>query len=528
MVHDAIIIGSGFGGAVVACRLAQAGMSTIVLERGRRWSPVSFPRRPEDPWIWNHDRPEVDNGWIDLRVFPGMSVIQGAGVGGGSLIYANVSCEAPASAFASGWPGAISYSALKPHYDLVAEWMDVQPLPHGQLTERFKLVKDAAAAAGFDRRFRPLKLAVNFDHNWTYEKDFAKGVAGTVVSKNKHGAEQGTCVHLGNCDIGCDVNARNTLDLNYLYVAENQHHTDVRPLHLADVIEPLRDGTYRVQFSKLKDGEKITGIETGRIVILAAGSLGSTELLLRNRDIYRTLPNISAALGHRWSCNGDFLTPTLYLARPVQPSAGPTITAAIDFEDGSQGSRQFWIQDGGFPNLAVGYALAKMMDPSASFKVKLVLAALQELLRFGDPSRDLMPWFAQGVDAGDGILTLTEETLFSQRGELYLNWDSTRSAAIINSIIAMHKNLAAATGGTVLVPPTWTLFRDLITPHPLGGCNMADTRFTGVVDQGGNVFGYPGLYVADGSVIPRPLGVNPSRTIAAIAEHIAAGIVRGR
>src|ERR687884_76941 len=119
MVHDAIIIGSGFGGAVVACRLAQAGMSTIVLERGRRWSPVTFPRRPEDPWIWSHDRPEVNNGWIDLRVFPGMSVMQGAGVGGGSLIYANVSCEAPASAFASGWPSAISYSALKPHYDLV-------------------------------------------------------------------------------------------------------------------------------------------------------------------------------------------------------------------------------------------------------------------------------------------------------------------------------------------------------------------------------------------------------------------------
>jgi choline dehydrogenase-like flavoprotein len=152
MVFDAIVIGSGFGGAVTACRLAEAGMSTLVLERGRRWNKATFPRREEDPWVWSHDHPEVENGWIDLRVFPGMSVVQGAGVGGGSLIYANVSCEAPKSAFDSGWPAGITYAALKPHYDRVADWMDVQFLPGSQLTERFKLVRDAAVATGFDDR----------------------------------------------------------------------------------------------------------------------------------------------------------------------------------------------------------------------------------------------------------------------------------------------------------------------------------------------------------------------------------------
>lgn len=523
-MFDAIVIGSGFGGAVTACRLAEAGMSTLVLERGRRWSSATFPRREQDPWLWSHEQPELLNGWIDLRVFPGMSVVQGSGIGGGSLIYANVSCEAPKSAFDSGWPSAITYATLKPHYDRVADWMDVRPLPNGQLTERFKLVRDAAAATGFNDRFRPLPLAVNFDPNWTYENDFAKGAAGTIVSRNKHGAEQGTCVHLGNCDIGCDVNARNTLDLNYLYVAENKYHTDVRPLHLVNVVEPLKDGSYKVYFDELNNGQRIPGTATGRIVVLAAGSLASTELLLRNRDIHRTLPKISMTLGCNWSGNGDFLTPTAYLARPVRPSMGPTITAAIDLEDGSQDEERFWIQDGGFPSLAVAYALRKAMDSSSSFKTKLLLDALQKMLRFVDPLEGLMPWFAQGIDAGNGVFTLTQKTLFSAGGKLHLDWDASKSAAAIDAIIAMHKRLAAATGGTALVPPTWSLFRDLITPHPLGGCNMGETEKMGVVDAGGNVFGYPGLYVADGSIIPRPLGVNPSRTIAAVAEYIATGI----
>ena len=104
MAIDAIVIGSGFGGAVTACRLAEAGMSVLVLERGRRWDNRNFPRRRDDAWLWSHQRPELHNGWLDFRSFPGMSVAQAAGVGGGSLIYANVSCEAPPSAFAMGWP----------------------------------------------------------------------------------------------------------------------------------------------------------------------------------------------------------------------------------------------------------------------------------------------------------------------------------------------------------------------------------------------------------------------------------------
>src|SRR6185369_2027228 len=110
--------------------------------------------------------------------------------------------------------------------------------------------------AGFADRFRPLEIAVNFDPAWTYAKDFANGAAATVTKPNAHGAEQGTCVHLGNCDIGCDVHAKNTLDRNYLYVAENKYHADVRALHLVDAIEPLQDGRYKVHFAELRNGRR--------------------------------------------------------------------------------------------------------------------------------------------------------------------------------------------------------------------------------------------------------------------------------
>jgi cholesterol oxidase len=518
MPFDAIVIGSGFGGAVAALRLAEAGMRVLVLERGRRWSRDTLPRKPGDPWIWNHDRPETENGWLDLRVFPHMTVAQGAAVGGGSHIYANVSTEAPASSFAAGWPAEINCDELKPHYDTVADIMDVQPVPTTQWTRRMELVRHAAAASGYSDRFRPLDLAVRFDAAWTYDADYAKGEDGTRWGHNKHGAEQGTCVHLGTCDIGCKVSARNTLDLNYLYLAETKHNVDVRALHIADRIEQQGTG-WRVHFDRLENGGRIPGSEDAAIVVLAAGSLGSTELLLRNRDVHRTLPGLSPALGLDWSSNGDFLTPALYANREVDADVGPTIAAVIDFEDGSIGGHRFWVQDGGVPAILPAYLTEKLDDPTVGVRARALLESLQALLRRDKPLRGLMPWFAQGVDAGNGVLSLTRPGIMSAGGTLHLAWDATQSAPVIEAIIAMHKQLATNTGGDPIVPPTWTLFRDLITPHPLGGCKMGSDAATGVVDHRGAVFGYDNLFVLDGAIVPRALGVNPSRTIAALAER---------
>ena len=141
---DAIVIGSGFGGAVTACRVAEKGMKVLVLERGRRWLPRDYPRRAGDPWLFSSERPALHNGWLDFRFFPNMTVAQAAGVGGGSLAYSSVALEAHASLFANGWPTEIPYDELKPSYDRVTQMMNLQVVPDGQLTQRFKLAREAA------------------------------------------------------------------------------------------------------------------------------------------------------------------------------------------------------------------------------------------------------------------------------------------------------------------------------------------------------------------------------------------------
>jgi len=525
MTFDVIVIGSGFGGAITGCRLAEAGSKVLILERGRRWDKKDYPRRPEDPWIWKNQCPEKENGWLELHVFSQMAVAQGAGVGGGSLIYANISCEAPKSVFTQGWPKEITYDELKPYYDAVAKFMNVQQVPDNQWTRKMNLMKEAAGKIGAADRFKKLELAVSFDKDWTYDQDDPHNPEKSKPFTNPQGVQQGTCVHLGNCDIGCDVAAKNTLDLNYIPWAE-KHGAEVRALHLVTNITPVQGG-YRVDFDRLGGGKRTQGNETARIVIVAASSLGSTELLLRCRDVTATLPQISAFLGHDWSSNGDFLTPAFHANREIVPTKGPTIAAAVDFLDRSQGNQSFWIEDGGFPDVLGDY-VKKEQSAAGFFQglwAKALIEAFGHMLRDDDqPFRNVMPWFAQGVDAANGILTLHHE-FFTGEKKLELLWDIGKSREVIDAIVSMHERLAKATDGVPTVPPTWTLDHYLITPHPLGGCCMGNTPAEGVVNHAGEVFGYKNLYVADAAIIPEALGVNPSRTIGALAERVAKIII---
>jgi cholesterol oxidase len=518
---DVIVVGSGFGGAVVACRLAEAGARVLVLERGRRWARAQYPRKPGDAWLYSHTRPEKHNGWLDLRFFRGVAVAQGAGVGGGSLCYSSVVMEAGTECWQEGWPPELTAAEMAPHYAKVREMLAVGPIPDGQHTQRYQLAREAAEKLGHAGRFQSVPLAVSFDPQWSYDLPDPHDPQHARRFTNAHGQEQATCVHLGNCDIGCDVGAKNTLDLNYIPRAERAR-AEVRPLHLVRVIDPAADG-YRVVFDRIDGGRLVRGEERARRVVLAAGSLGSTELLLRCRDEYRTLPRLSPRLGERWSANANVLTPDVYRdPAKVRQSVGPTISAGLDFMDGSEARERFFVEDDGFPNL-----LRNAVNANLGSNWWSPLAwALRHHLRGGPDSRNplanVMVWLGEGVDAADGRLWLGRSWLPPWRRELKLAWDVRRSEKVIQAILATHRRLSEANGGQIRVPWYWRWLRALVTVHPLGGCGLGRGPEDGVVAHTGEVFGHPDLYVADGAILPRAVGRNPSMTIAALAERAAA------
>jgi cholesterol oxidase len=517
---DTVVIGSGFGGAVTACRLQEKGSRVLVLERGRRWDVADYPSVSQKNWLWDDDEPEKQNGWADLRLFGDMSIIQGAGVGGGSLIYANVSIEAKPDVFEQGWPDAIRYETLAPHYATAGEMLGVQTIPDNQWTDRTHLMKDAADKIGAGDRFMVVPQAITFDPDFSYDRALPMDRRHSKTFTNAHGKTQGTCIHCGNCDIGCPVQAKNTLDLNYLARAE-QLGAEIRPLHQVRWIKPV-EGGYQLCVANLAAGGREEVMTVARVVV-SAGSVGSTELLLRCRDQYKTLPKLSRALGRGWTSNGDFLTPAIYRDREISPTQGPTISAAIDFLDGSEGGAKFFVEDGGYPDV-----IGNMLDKLGRYPKLLNNRLGQALVKYAsdtDPTSSLMPWFGQAKDDAGGHFYLGRRWLMPwKKDRLKLDWDYRKAEKAVQGLADMHLRLTKATGGEASTPPTWSWFRNLVTPHPLGGCNMADTPEQGVVDQRGEVFGYPNLFVIDGAMVPTALGLNPSRTIAALAEHACAQI----
>ena len=206
--YEAIVVGSGFGGAVATCRLAQAGVDVALIERGRRFPLGSFPRHRTRPDLQHWRR----GGTYDVRHLGDVLVVQGVGYGGGSLIYANVQIRPPADVFDADWPTSYPRAALDPYYDLVGHMLDIAPVREdpatGELPPKTRLMEAAAARLGREgQTFRP-NLAVRFEG------------AGEEPRPNKFGALQGGCTNCGECDIGCNLGAKNTLDLNYLTLAE--------------------------------------------------------------------------------------------------------------------------------------------------------------------------------------------------------------------------------------------------------------------------------------------------------------------
>ncbi|MGH4027021.1 MAG: GMC oxidoreductase, partial [Pseudonocardiaceae bacterium] len=512
--YDAIVVGSGFGGAVAACRLAQAGLRVAVLERGRQYPLGGFPRNwtdVSDGWLWQHEQ-----GLFDVRPINEVSVVQSAAYGGGSHIYANIHIRVPPDLFDSGWPDGYSRTTLDPYYDLVAYMLDVRPIgpdqPLGLPPKTRQMLGVAQRLRRTDQLFLP-NLAINF------------GDPETSVA-NKFGVKQYGCRHCGECDIGCNFQAKNTLDLNYLAVAE-QRGADIGTRCEVTRIA-TRDGGYEVSYvdrnAEPAPGDPADAVEViqAPTVVLGAGAVNTTELLLRCRDQYATLPALPAHLGTGYSANGDFLAFAFDTARAFEPAVGPTITTSMVYDRGAGSGRHWFLfQEGGVPRQVV--SLLQVLDDQRLGGLLRVPHDLTTYLtqrageRIGKPSGetdDLAIFLAMGRDTADGTIGLRPAG-----HELRIVWHTTPNLPLYETQERFCADVARALGGHAAYNPLWQRFRIPVAVHNLGGCPMSDDPEQGVTDGNGQVHGHPGLYVLDGGCLPSATGVNPSHTIAAVAER---------
>jgi cholesterol oxidase len=510
--YQAIVIGSGFGGAVAACRLAQAGVDIGLLERGRRYPLGSFPRHPirYDLMDWHHGGP------YDVRPMRDVVVVQGAGYGGGSLIYANVQMRPSPEAIDGAWPAGYSRATLDPYYDLVAHMLDIAPVPDDpeadQPPPKARLMEAAAGRLGRTEQFFRPNLAVRFEG------------AGESPKPNKFGALQSGCLNCGACDIGCNVGAKNSLDLNYLTLAERfgaEAATQAEVTWLA----PGDEG-FRVRFHDLEDDRSEHTVAAEQ-VFLCLGAVNSTELLLRCRDQHRTLPRLSPKLGNGYSANGDFLAFGIGTSPSFEATNGPTITTACIYEVEQDGRRvRLTVEDGGYSTqlyhslpLLHPIRLAELIARDLGGRLEHHARGLHRLLQEeGDATAALL---VMGRDSADGTIELARP-----HHRLRVRWDTGSNMALYAAETAACRELVAALGGRLAFPPNWSFLGQPSAPHNLGGCPMGESADAGVVDAEGQVFGYPGLHVLDSAIIPAAVGVNPSHTIAAVAERCIEATIR--
>jgi cholesterol oxidase len=539
---DAVVVGSGFGGSVMAYRLAEAGLSVCVLERGKAYPPGSFPRSPWEMGRNFWDPREGLHGLFDIWSFRGIGGVVASGLGGGSLLWSNVVLRKDRSTFVQEddeyWP--LSYDDLEPHYERHERMLKAAPYPFDlepySRTYKTKAMQYASGQLGLEWILP--KLAVTFDPG------DGKPVPGEPIrgEENLHGRTRLTCLLCGECNIGCNYGAKNTLDYNYLSLAKLQHGADLRTLCEVKAFAPRDGGGFTIDYvdhTEAPEGEKRgSALPRHRLtadrLVLSAGAFGSTYLLLKNRDAF---PGLSERLGTQFCGNGDLLALAVKARenggpRIVDPGYGPVITSTIRMKDKAEGgeTRAYYLQDGGHPQI-VNWIF------EASYQLNVIRAGLRlakrlvrkwlRLDRRSDVGRDFagffspatltstsMPLFSMGRDTPDGTMTLTDD------GYLDLDWNKRGSTPFFEHLRGTARQVADVLGAKFMDNPSWYASR-VATVHPLGGCPMGENVQGGVVDSYGRVFGHPGFLIVDGSILPGPVGPNPSTTIAAVAHRAA-------
>ncbi len=543
-----VVVGSGYGGAITASRLARAGQKVCVLERGKERLPGEFPRtsaqflretqlRGPGGSMLGKLRVGSPTGLVSLHLLGDLAVITGCGLGGTSLINASVALRPDRRVLEDeSWPAAFREDVdgmLADGYTHTERMLGVQPYPerHPKLRKLEALETSAAHAGG---RFYRTPLAVTFE----------SGV-------NPAGIRQRACTLCGDCATGCNVGAKNTMQMNYLPDAQ-RHGAELFTQVAVHHVE-RGQGHWRVYYHLVGMGRELFDAPlqflTADHVILAAGTLGSTEILLRSREA--GLP-LSREVGKNFSGNGDVMAFGYNVDVPVNAigvgddpdkdlePVGPTITGVIDTRDAPYMDEGMVIEEGVVPAALGGYlpalfaAVAPLLgeDTDEGFidAVNEQARVAESLVRgpYHGAIHNTQTLFAMTHDDGGGELRLDGDSLRAV-------WPGAgRQESYVRAEARLRK-VVEALGGTFVRNPVGARLLDnaLLITHPLGGCAMGEDAEQGAVDHEGRVFAgetgtevHEGLYVCDGAVIPRSLGVNPLLTISAVAERFSARLAR--
>ena len=530
---DVLVIGSGFGGSVAALRLSEKGYRVTVLEAGRRFEDEDFARTSWDlkNFLW---APRLGCYGIQrIHMLKDVMILAGAGVGGGSLNYANTLYVPPPVFFEDRQWGHITdwQSELKPHYDMASSMLGVVTNPCDGPVER--AMRSSAETMGVGESFRRTPVGVLFGEDGAPEQ---QGREVPDPYFGGAGPRRTTCTECGNCMVGCRVGAKNTLMKNYLALAERlgAQILPMRTVTRVGVVpgsEASGAETYRVRHEATDaSGDKSARITTARYVVLAAGTWGTQNLLHRMKDDGE-LPRISDALGRLTRTNSEALVGALASTPPTGDAdltKGVAITSSFHPDESTHIENVRY----GRGSDAMGLLTTLLAPPRTGLTPRFLrlLASLPSNL----PA--LTAWFPPGTHFADSTViglvmqTLDNSLTTSLRGGLLGRRLTSRQGhgeknpTYIESghegIRVVADEMSAALDQPFYPGGTWSEAFDIpLTAHFLGGAAISDSPATGVIDPYHRAWGHPGISIVDGSAVSANLGVNPSLTITAQAER---------
>ena len=497
---DWIVVGSGFGGSVSALRLAEKGYRVLVLEQGRRFAPEDFPRSNWNlkRWLW---MPRLGfRGPFRMTFLRHLTAFSGVGVGGGSLVYANTLPQPAPDFFRSpSWAHLADWKAeLEPHYATALRMLGATEVPRQAPADR--ALERVAQRVGQGEHYAPTRVGVHF------------GEPGVEVPDPYFGGEgppRTGCTDCGGCMIGCHVGAKNTLDRNYLHLAERRG-AEVRPETRVRAVRPRTGGGFEV--------ETDAGRLTADRVVLAGGVLGTVPLLLAMQADPDGLPALSPRVGDFVRTNSESLIGVSTLRRDLDLSRGVAIGSIVHTDAHSSLEVVRYPSGSGFFRL-----LMSPHSPGRSFPERLFRAG-GELLR--QPLKWLRAVLRRDWARHTSILLYmrslegTRRLRRGARGGLRSELaEGPAPAASIPEATALARVFAEEVDGVVGSLVTETALGIPSTAHILGGACMGADAAEGVIGPDHQVHGYPGLYVVDGAAVSANPGVNPSLTITALAER---------